>query len=129
MVDVGQDVFEDALLSGWYRLEDRHRWMGRVAEVRIAGPQESGKKLILKGYCPATHVREQPLRLTVSTEGISLGTVLITPDNNSFEFEFPLPESLVGRPEIKVHMEVDRTLRPPGDARDLGLSFGRVGLK
>ena len=128
-VDVGQDVFEDSLGPGWYKLEDRHRWMGRSAEVRLSGPQESGKRLILQGYCPEAHTRERPLRLTVSADEIGLGTVLITKEKNSFEFEFPLPDGLVRRREMKVRLEVDRTLRPPGDARDLGLSFGRISLK
>ena len=44
----------------------------------------------------------------------------------AFDVSFPLPPELVGKKEIEVTIHVDRTFRPPNDARDLGLAFGVV---
>ena len=37
--------------------------------------------------------------------------------------------TLVGKKEIEVTIHVERTFRPPNDARDLGLSFGVVEIR
>jgi hypothetical protein len=46
-----------------------------------------------------------------------------------FELAFALPDSLVGKPEIHVSVEVGRTFRPASDPRDLGLVFGVFEVK
>jgi len=128
-VDAGLAVFDDQIGEGWYARESGYRWMGRMAEVRLAGPPSAGMRLILNGFVPPEHTGGRPLHLTVMAAGVKLGDVDITPSQSNFELQFPLPPELVGRPEIKVRLELDRTVRPPNDARDLGLAFGTFSVR
>lgn len=59
----------------------------------------------------------EAVRLTVSANGIRLGTARIH-DPASGEHTFPLPDSFVGVPELKIVIEADHTHRAPGDVRD-----------
>jgi hypothetical protein len=65
--------------------------------------------------------------VTVTVDGTTLpaGSVRAS----SFELEFPLPASVVGKPELQIAIEVSRTYRPPSDARDLGLAFGVIEIR
>ncbi|MBI5083775.1 MAG: hypothetical protein HZB13_04160 [Acidobacteria bacterium] len=128
MVEVGQEAFERDLGEGWYAPDGGWRWMGKRAEVMLAAPSKAGQKLYVKGYCPERWL-DQPIELTVWGAGWKLGSVSITRASASFEYTFDLPPELVGLPEMKVTLEVDRTNRPAEDPRELGLTFGQLGLR
>jgi len=103
----------------WYSLDVDHRWTPKRATLRIGGPTAPGKKLYLSGYAPDA---SGAVEVTVTVEGVPLPPRKVGP--GSIEIAFPLPDSAVGKREINVAVEVSRTFRPPGEARDLGLSFG-----
>jgi hypothetical protein len=128
-VDAGLALFDDQIGEGWYARESGYRWMGRTAEIRIAGPPMPGMRLILNGFSPPGHGGGQPLRLAVSAAGIRIGEAVITPSQSNFELQFALPAELVGRAEIKVRLDLDRTVRAPKDPRELGLAFGTFSLR
>lgn len=115
--------------SEWYRAEGDHRWMPGRASLRIAGPGKADDKLYLVGYCPDEQLREGPLAVTASADGVALGTQKIAPGQNAFELAFALPAALVGRPEMRVEIAVNRTIRPPNDGRELGLAMGSVEVR
>jgi len=62
--------------------------------------------------------------VTVSVDGVALPAASIKPGESTFELAFPLPDSLVGKTELSVTVEVARTFRPASDPRELGLAFG-----
>jgi hypothetical protein len=102
--------------------------MSARAEVRLAGPEKPSDQLFVAGFCPESFVK-QPLRLTVKAAGQTVGELEITSLNSTFDNTFPLPQTLIGQPEMLVELSVNRTVTLPGDGRALGLVFGRIGLR
>jgi hypothetical protein len=103
----------------WYKLDVDHRWIPKRATLRMGGPAKPGKKLYLSGYSPEAL---GAVEVTVTVDGAPLAPQTVRP--GPFEAAFPLPDSVVGKSEMLVAVEVSRTFRPPEDGRDLGLSFG-----
>ncbi len=128
VVDAGLPDVAQALGRGWYENQGPMRWMGRQAEVELAGPEKDGEILFLQGYCPESFL-DRPIVLSVSVDGQRVGSGEVTRAHNSFEFSFPLPSGLKGSSPLKVVLAVDRVVVPPNDGRELGLVFGRIGLK
>ncbi len=128
-VDVGDPLYAGQLGPGWHRLEGRHRWMGKRATVRLGGPRSPAEKLHLAGFCPVSHLVGGPIRLTVAVDGRRLGTFTVTKRNEEFAFAVPIPPEIAGAPVVEVALEVDRTVRPAGDVRELGLVFGVVAIR
>ena len=103
----------------WYAVDSDHRWMGKRATLRMAAPAEPEHKLYLTGYCAAGLGEAE---IAVWVDGMALPTAPVRP--GPFELAFALPDALVGKREMHVAVEVSKTFRPPGESRDLGLSFG-----
>ncbi len=118
-ISVGDPLTAYLLGPEWYKLDVDHRWMPKRATLRMGAPAEPGKKLYLSGYSPDALAAVQ---VTVTVDGAPLPPQTVHP--GSFEAAFSLPDSVVGKSEMLVAVEVSRTVRPPEDGRDLGLSFG-----
>ena len=123
-VDAASPLTSYLLGAEWYASDGDHRWMPRRASLRIAAPANSGAKLYLRGSCPDEQLRLGPLPVTVTVDGIALPATAIRPGENVFELPFTLPDSVVGKTEMQVTVEVGRVIRPASDPRDLGLVFG-----
>lgn len=128
MVNAGLAIHAEDLGAGWHPSDQDWRWMSRRAEVRLSGPTEPSERLLVSGYCPES-ILDKPVRLTVRADGRQLGELEITRLNSTFESTFSLPKDLLGRSEILVELSVDRTATLPGDGRELGLVFGRIGIR
>jgi hypothetical protein len=128
-VDVALPSFARSLGAGWYKPESGFRWIAQRAELKMAAPAAAGTKLLLNGYCHEQVVATAPLRLTVSANGVTLGTREITRGGQMFDLAFDLPPSLTGAKEMNLVLAVDRTTRFPGDGRDLGLIIGTLALE
>ena len=126
-VDAASPLTQYLLGPEWYPSDGDHRWMPRRATLRIGGPDAPGRKLYVRGDCPGEQLRAGPLDLTVSVEGSTLGVARIR--QSAFQFVFPLPDAVVGKPEIHVSLEVSRVIHPASDPRDLGLVFGVFEVK
>src|SRR5438552_16214592 len=98
-----------ALGPSWYALEGYYRWMPKSATVRIGGPAMKGEKLYLRGFCPEVETKEGPLSVTVAVDGTTLPPVQIEPGQTLFDFAFPVPAELVGKPRIEISVDVSRT--------------------
>ncbi|MGJ5815791.1 hypothetical protein [Paludibaculum fermentans] len=127
-VNVGLPDFQGDLGEGWYPSDFPWRWMGKSAEVRVAGPERASEKLYIAGYCPKEYLKT-PLKLRVLVDGQPVGEATVTSANDSFEYTFDLPAALTGRPEMVVRIESARTVKPPDDGRELGVVFGRIGTR
>jgi hypothetical protein len=125
-IDIGEPLLADQLGPGWYEIQQGHRWMGRRAEVRLAAPESSSERLHIEAFYPE-HLNPGKFLLSVSVNGMPAGCAEVR-DGASASRWFALPAALVGSREMTVTLEVDRTFRVPGDARELGLAFGFVEL-
>ena len=128
-VDAGDPVFAAQLGSGWFQAENHLRWMGREGVVKMSGPVSASQKLILTGFAPAALLAAGPVVLRFSADGSKIGEGSVHSADDRFTFEFALPAALVGKSEIEVKIEASRTLRPPGDNRDLGMAFGTFAIR
>jgi hypothetical protein len=128
--DVVDVVKSSAQLGpGWYPADDQLRWMGKSAVVRLWGPSDASQKLRVTGYAPAALLRAGPVGLQFSIEGIEIGSGMVREPDKTFAFEFPMPQRLIGKTEAELKIEVSRTFRPPGDARELGMAFGTFAIR
>jgi hypothetical protein len=118
-VSVSDSLSAYLLGPGWYVLDIDHRWMGKRATLRMGAPAEPERKLYLTGYSAQALGEAE---VTVSVDGIALPAATVHP--GPFTAAFALPDSVVGKGEMQVAIQVSKTFRPPRDPRDLGLSFG-----
>jgi hypothetical protein len=109
------------LRGTWYDLEGDHRWMGKSAGVVLAGPVSAAQQLHVGGYCPQAQVSAGKLTGKITVEGREIGELSLSKGDAPFEAAFPLPPETVGKPKIEAGIQLDRTIRAPGDIRDLGL--------
>jgi hypothetical protein len=128
-IDVAAARSQPFLVGEWYASEGEHRWMGRSAGVVLAGPETPAESLHLRGYCPVAQVDSGALAGRVTADGQSIGTFSLSRSNNAFEVAFSLPPGAVGKPSIRVEIQLDHTIRVPDDDRDLGLSFGSFEIR
>jgi hypothetical protein len=122
-VELGSDLYADQLGEGWGGKDDGFRWMGKRATVNLAGPAHAAERLYLTGYAPAAVVKDGPVSLQVSIDGIVLSTVLVRDADADFAFNFEVPARFVGMSKVEVTVEVDRTFTLPPNPRVLGLAF------
>ncbi|HWB83714.1 MAG TPA: hypothetical protein VG675_06215 [Bryobacteraceae bacterium] len=127
-VDAGSPLTAYLLGPEWYGVDGNHRWMPKRATLRLAAPAAPGEKLYLDGNCPEETVKNG-LSVSVTVNGIAEPPARISPNDTSFDLAFPLPDSVVGKSELSITVEVNRTLRPPGDERELGLAFGTFAVR
>jgi len=127
-VDVADPLSAPLLGPEWYAPDGNHRWMPKRATVKLAGPAEPGQKLYLRGYYPEDQLRGGPVSVAVTVDGAPLAAASIR-SGGSFELAFPLPPSAVGKPAMRILLEVSRTFRTPPDVRDLGLAFGTIEVR
>jgi hypothetical protein len=113
----------DAYLLGpeWYPADGNHRWMPARATLRIGGPDGASQRLWLSG----TRADTNPSMVTVTVNGDKLPPAGLPPQPG-FELSFSLP---FAAKSLDVTIEVSRTVRVPGDSRDLGLSFGVIEVR
>jgi hypothetical protein len=123
-VDAASPLTGYLLGPEWYQSDGDHRWMPRRAGLRMGAPSTAGQKLYLRGNCPDEQLHAGPLPVTVTVEEATLPATVIRPGENAFELVFALPDSVVGKAEMHVTVEVGRVIRPASDPRDLGLAFG-----
>ena len=128
-LDVGDPLIADRLGPTWYAVESGFRWMPRMATVRMPGPARPDEKLYVTAICPAAQLQPGPLTMTLAVEGVRLAPVEFTKGNAETTFAFALPAAALGKSDIAITIEVDRTIRVGSDQRDLGVAFGRFELK
>src|SRR5688572_3219514 len=109
--------------EGWYKPESGHRWMSEEATLRLAGPENSGQRLVVRGHSP--HV--DGARLTAYADDLSLGEKQLDKDG-VVDARFRLPPILSGKPSVVIHLAIDRIHQVPGDVRKLGLAVTEIEI-
>ena len=128
-VDAASPLTSYLLGPEWYPSDGDHRWMPRRASLRMGAPTTAGQRLYLHGSCPDEQLSAGPLPVTVTVQDVKLAPAAIRPGDNAFELSFTLPDSVVGKPEMRVTVEVGRIFRPASDPRELGLVFGAFEVR
>jgi len=128
-VDLTDPLYALQLGPEWYQPDQKIRWMPKAATVKLAAPASASEKLFVTGYAPAAALRSGPVTLTFSAGGRKIGSSVIKDPDTPFSLELPLPESLVGQPEIELKIEASKTFRPPGDGRELGMAFQTFAIR
>jgi hypothetical protein len=128
-INVASQLAAALLGEGWHESEETHRWMGKRAALRIGAPAREGGKLMLDGGCAPEQVRQAPLQVRVSVNGVPLPAASVASCAENFALAFDLPPGLTRKIWLDVVVEVNRVYRPPGDQRDLGLAFGTFEVR
>ncbi|HYL34564.1 MAG TPA: hypothetical protein VEV17_01480 [Bryobacteraceae bacterium] len=128
-VDAGTAYFDDQLGAGWYHLENGFRWCGPRAVVYLHGPTSAAQKLLVHGFAPESQTRLGAVHLALTVNGEKEPVQTLDRANSEFRLQYDLPANVVGQPKIEVTLTVDRTVRAPGDPRDLGLVFGDFSIR
>jgi hypothetical protein len=125
---VGQKLAEPYLGSGWLNAEETHRWMQKVGVLKLAGPSSSAAKLRLTAIVPDFLVKDEPATLNIFINNELAGTAKLRKMTWELQESFAVPQSAVGKAEVEVRLELDRTSHAPGDTRDLGIAVNRISL-
>jgi len=128
-VDAGDPNAADLLGPTWYPAEGGFRWMPKSATVKLSGPRSASERLFITGYAPKAVVQSGPVTMTVSADGREIGKAAVRVPDARFAFDFALPGELVNRESIEITVSLDKVLRAPGDARDLGMTFGTFSIR
>jgi hypothetical protein len=128
-VDAGSPLMTYLLGSTWYSLEGSHRWMPQKATLRIAAPTTSNRKLAITGYCTESQVHDGPLRVHFSINGKEVSSEEFIKPEAPFLRIVNVPDSVTGKVEMEVGIEVDRVFRSSPSDRPLGLAFGTFEVR
>lgn len=124
-IDVVHPRHPNEIGTGWYDAEQAHRWMSVRSEARLAGPARAADRLRIAAF------RDPPVklqRLSVSADGIALGSQLLY-RTGPIEISFALPAVLVGKEQIAISFELDRSHQATGDSRNLGLAVSSIEIR
>jgi len=113
--------------EGFYPLEvgegQTWRWMGNRGEVRLRNYRDT-RKLRIVGWIPTEFMTEAP-RIQIGLGDRSLDSFIET--KRHFLWEYVVGPEFVGPgPTVMLVLETSKTVRAPGDPRDLGISIERV---
>jgi len=108
----------------WYPPDGGGHWMPRRATFRIAGPDSPSERLYLRGFLASAQASQAPVSLRVTLDGMELSEARINVSGSTFEASYPIPNEEVGKKEMFVELEVNRTFHGGADVRELGLNFG-----
>jgi hypothetical protein len=126
MVDVAHPAFASDLGDGWHPSDGTFRWMGKRATIRLAPPRK-GERLFVSAFLPL-NLKNRATELRIWLNGMALPTVEIPEDSESVEGNLLITEGLQDK-TVEIRLEVDRTVRLPGDETEYGLAFGKVGFR
>lgn len=126
--DLGDPAFEFVLGDGWYPAEGGYRWMGKRGTLRLAAPKAASPVLELSGFALPQLVTAGGYSLQVRVNGALAGEVPIGSGDASFVRALRLP-SLNGAAELRIDLDSSRAAKPPGDARELAVAFGRIAVR
>jgi hypothetical protein len=127
-IDAGNPLMEYLLGPEWYPSEGGSRWMPGRATLRIGGPHSTSARLYVSGF-PQAHPAQSFVSLRVTVDGIALPEVQLNLTGSVFDAALPLPDQVVGKPEVQVLVEVGRTFHTSTDSRELGLNFGTFEIR
>jgi hypothetical protein len=128
-VDVGDPSYTAQLGGTWFPLEGGVRWMSASATVKLSGIDASAQKLYVTGYAPAAVSASGSVTLNFRGNGRTIASAVMKKADDRFSLAFPLPAALIGQSSVEVSIDASKTVRFPGDERDLGVIFGTFSIR
>ena len=126
-LEVGQKFLAEFLGVGWHMIEANNlRWMQKRAEVRLGAPTPKAKKLRITCYRFKDDPRPGVLQLTVTANGLKLGTQPIPTGEAEHHLAYELPSAGLAGREIQIVLEVNSVFANKDDNRQLGLVLGNL---
>ncbi len=122
-INVGNDLFDTWVGTGWNPVEQGYRWMTRRGTVRLGGPRNASEALYLTVYVSDVVMNGQPLIVRVSVDGKPLEPASIT-NTGRVDLRFAFPPEAVGRTSVEVAVEVNRWADREKYVKEMGLAFG-----
>lgn len=123
-VFAGDATFNPQFLSGWFPIEDSHRWMGAAASVRLGSPEAPNPKLWLEAYAPS--------QLTAFEFKVLLnGTEIYSRQHSAgpLQFAISIPDGILRSEANDLEFRSSRTVQPAADGRQLSLLFTKIALR
>ncbi len=121
------------LLSGFYSIESNNawRWTAGNFSARLGTPPgagQSGATLSFSFTVPDVAIQKsKSLTLSASINGMALKSMTYTAPG-PYVFTADVPASALGADSVRIDFALDKTMRPNGDARDLGVIANSVAL-
>jgi hypothetical protein len=128
-VDAGDPNYAAQLGDTWFPPEGGARWMPASATVKLSGIDPAAQKFYVTGYAPAPLIASGPITLTFRSNGQEIGSAVIRKTDDRFSLVFPLPGALVGQSSVEISIHASKSLRFPGDERDLSMVFGTFSIR
>ncbi len=128
-VDVGDPDYAAQLGPTWFGPENGTRWMPETATIKLFGIDASARKLYVTGYAPAAVSAAGPVTLIFRGNGREIGSAVMKNADDRFSLAFPLPAALIGQSSVEISIDANKTVRFPGDKRDLGVIFGTFSIR
>ncbi len=128
-VDAGSSFLDYSMGAGWYTTDGAYRWMPAQATLKMSGPRTPGERLYLHGYCARQLIAQGPATVTASVDGKLVGRFVLSQPDSIFDESFALPPSTVGKPEISIQLNVNRTFTEEPTGRLLALAFGTFEIR
>jgi len=121
-INVAAQTSAAFLGAGWYPPDGELRWMSGRAAIEIPAGFRNSRRLALLGGCGEEQLRSGPLTLKAWAGKNLLGEIRIT-TVRPFEHEFAIAAA------EEITLEVDRTFRPAGETRELGVALRSVEIR
>jgi hypothetical protein len=128
LIEVGMPMYGSYLGEGWHPAEQGHRWTKKRATLEIGAPTGPGGLLKITGFAPEARLKNGPVMVTVTIDNQAFPAVKVDSSKGAFTFTIPLPPGSETKQSLEVALEVDRTMQPLPDTREMGLVFGRFEI-
>jgi hypothetical protein len=129
-VDVGDPMYAAQLGPTWFPPErEGTRWMPESATVKLSGIDTSAQKLYVTGYAPAAVSGSGSVTVIFRGNGREIGSAVMKNADDRFSLAFPLPAALIGQSSVEISIHASKTVRFPGDGRDLSVIFGTFSIR
>jgi len=126
-LDAGNPLYSWLLGPTWLGPESGVRWMPGSAEVRLRGPESPGSKVELEGFYPREQLNGATRHLIVTVDGVEIGDQKISDPSGDFRRTYALPESSIGKAEIRIGIRVEPVERR--DGQEYGAVFGKISVR
>lgn len=130
-VAVGDKLFENRLVKGFYESTGGWRWTGRVFTVSLDVPQPIAPTNLEMDFNLPVEVMSQVPRITLIARVNHQQVSRVVYDKEGrYNFQTKLPPSVLKSTPAEVEFEVDRTIKDPEhNGRELGVIVVGISLK
>lgn len=129
LVDVGQPLLASQLISGWHAIEQGFRWSAGRAVVRL-GPAGSATRLTVDAFRGGEGGKRGKVTVVALANGLEAGRWEMPREDSALAVSAPLPSGLDRGAPVNVELRIEPVLREEGaGGRELGLAFGKIGLR